>query len=211
MNLIIQEQDGFNVPMKVIGITGGIGCGKSEVLRFLEDQGAYVIEADKLAHSLMSKGQKAYDNIVDEFGRGILSEDGEIDRGKFSRLVFQDEALLARLNDIVHPEVKEYIINDINDKRTAGTIDYYIIEAALLIQDGYKDICDEMWYVYADVDTRLSRLVKGRGGEASKYLSVMDNQDDEDYYRLHSDEVIDNSGDFENTQNVLKALLNKSR
>ncbi|MBR1599015.1 MAG: dephospho-CoA kinase [Lachnospiraceae bacterium] len=197
--------------MKVIGITGGIGCGKSEVLRFLEDQGAYVIEADKLAHSLMSKGQKAYDNIVDEFGRGILSEDGEIDRGKFSRLVFQDEALLARLNDIVHPEVKEYIINDINDKRTAGTIDYYIIEAALLIQDGYKDICDEMWYVYADVDTRLSRLVKGRGGEASKYLSVMDNQDDEDYYRLHSDEVIDNSGDFENTQNVLKALLNKSR
>lgn len=210
MCLIIQEQDGFDVPMKVIGITGGIGCGKSEVLKYLESRGAYIIEADKLAHSLMRKGQKIYDDIVDEFGESILSADGEIDRSEFSRVVFGDEASLAKLNSIVHPAVKEYILNDIDAKKNGGNMDYYIIEAALLIQDGYKDICDEIWYVYADVDTRLDRLVKGRGGEASKYISVMNNQADENYYRLYSDKVIDNSGDFEKTQNVLKALLNKS-
>lgn len=195
--------------MKVIGITGGIGCGKSEVLKYLESLGAYIVEADKLAHTLMKKGENVYKRIIDEFGNDILAENGEIDRQCFGEIVFNDESALDKLNSIVHPAVKEYILNDIDNKNADGNVDYYVIEAALLIQDGYRDICDEIWYIYADKDTRLSRLVKGRGGDATKYESVMYNQETDDFYKVNSDVVIDNNGDFAVTQTALKVMLNK--
>ena len=194
--------------MKVIGITGGIGCGKSEVLNYLATLGAYIVEADKLAGSLMKKGETTYDRVVEEFGYDIIAGDGEIDRVKLGNIVFGNAQLLEKLNGIVHPAVKAFIINDINEKRNAGYTKHYIIEAALLIQDGYSNICDEIWYIYADTETRLQRLIKGRGGDASKYKMVMNNQADEDYYKNNSDRIIDNNGEFEKTQNVLKALLN---
>ena len=194
--------------MKIIGITGGIGCGKSEVLKFLESMGAYIIEADRLAHSLMSNGQDTYNSIVEVFGNDILLDNGDIDRFKLGKIVYSDKEALNKLNSIVHPAVKNYIINDINDKRQAGNIDNYIIEAALLIQDGYREICDEIWYIYADYSTRLQRLVKGRGGNEEKYITVMNNQADDEYYISNSDRIIDNNDDFEKTQNVLKVLLN---
>ncbi len=195
--------------MKVIGITGGIGCGKSEVLKYLESLGAYIVEADKLAHTLMKKGENVYKRIIDEFGNDILAENGEIDRQCFGEIVFNDESALDKLNSIVHPAVKEYILNDIDNKNADGNVDYYVIEAALLIQDGYRDICDEIWYIYADKDTRLSRLVKGRGGDATKYESVMYNQETDDFYKVNSNVVIDNNGDFAVTQTALKVMLNK--
>lgn len=196
--------------MKVIGITGGIGCGKSAVLNYLEENGEYVIEADKLAHRLMSKGEDAYNKIIDAFGTDILNAEGEIDRVVFREVVFSDENALKKLNLIVHPAVKDYIINDIKQKRDSHKYNFYFIEAALLIQDGYKSICDEIWYVYADVETRLDRLVWGRGGDRKFYKNVIANQEKDDYYRDNSDVVIDNSKDITLTQNTLKVLLNKT-
>lgn len=196
--------------MKVIGITGGIGCGKSAVLNYLEENGEYVIEADKLAHRLMSKGEDAYNKIIDTFGTDILNAEGEIDRVVFREVVFSDENALKKLNLIVHPAVKDYIINDIKQKRDSHKYNFYFIEAALLIQDGYKSICDEIWYVYADVETRLDRLVSGRGGDRKFYKNVIANQENDDYYRDNSDVVIDNSKDITITQNTLKVLLNKT-
>ena len=195
--------------MRVIGITGGIGCGKSEVLRYLEGQGEYVIEADKLAHRLMKKGENVYCRIVERFGKGILDIDGEIDRTAFSKVVFNDDKSLSDLNAIVHPAVREYILNDIRVQKEKNTNNYFI-EAALLIQDGYKDICDEIWYIYSDKEIRLDRLVKGRGFDRSKYELIMDKQDNDDYYRDNCDVVIDNSGNIIDTLNVVKVLLNKS-
>ncbi len=194
--------------MKVIGITGGIGSGKSEVLKFLKQLGYYVIEADKLSHSLMEKGEKAYNRIVDEFGSGILDDAGNIDRVVFREIVFGDEKALGSLNAIVHPAVKDYIINDIREKTSSNQFEYYFIEAALLIQDGYKSICDEIWYIYADVDIRLERLVAGRGGSKEFYRNIVSKQESEDYYRDNSNIVIDNSADFSLTMNKIKELLN---
>ena len=196
--------------MRIIGITGGIGCGKSEVLRYLESLGAYVVEADKLAHRLMKKGSKTYNEIIECFGTDILGSEGEIDRPLFGKIVFGDEKALKKLDLIVHPAVKEYILEDIRLKKNDGKCGYYVIEAALLIEDGYKEICDEIWYIYADVNTRLNRLVNGRGGNISAYKKVMEKQADEAYYRTNSDVIIDNSGDFENTRNELKVMLNKT-
>lgn len=195
--------------MRVIGITGGIGTGKSSVLGILkEEYNAYVIETDKLAHQLMEPGQVVYEQVVSLFGNEILSEDGKIQRSILGKIVFRDKNKLQQLNHIVHPAVKEFIIQDIEEKRKEDVL-YYIIEAALLIEDGYKAICDELWYIYASQDVRIQRLISGRGADETKWVQIIKNQSSEAFYRMHCDVVIDNSGTLENASAAIKELLCK--
>ena len=196
--------------MKVIGITGGIGSGKTEVLKYLGDKGAYILEADSMAHKLMLPGKAAYVKIVECFGEDILMLDKKIDRAKLGALVFNDKNALKNLNDIVHPTVKEYIRDDISKKKKSGSFDLYIIEAALLIQDGYKEICDEIWYIFVEQKERIRRLISGRGGNTAKYELIIDNQETDSFYFDNSDEVIDNNGTIEKTKSIINELLNKS-
>lgn len=196
--------------MKVIGITGGIGTGKSTILNILEKEyGAYIVETDKLAHQLMSLGEKAYQSIVETFGEDILCEDKTIDRGKLGAIVFNDKEQLSQLNQIVHPAVKQHILCDIESKNKQGNVEYYVVEAALLIEAGYKEICDEMWYIYASQDVRIRRLIDGRGGDENKWLQVIANQSSEEYYRSHCDVVVDNGNSIEKTLVMIKELLKK--
>ena len=196
--------------MKVIGITGGIGTGKSTILNILEKEyGAYIVETDKLAHQLMSLGEKAYQSIVETFGEDILCEDKTIDRGKLGAIVFNDKEQLSQLNQIVHPAVKQHILCDIESKNEQGNVEYYVVEAALLIEAGYKEICDEMWYIYASQNVRIRRLIDGRGGDENKWLQVIANQSSEEYYRSHCDVVIDNGNSIEKTLVMIKELLKK--
>ena len=196
--------------MKIIGITGGIGSGKSYVLNIIKDtEGAYVIEADKLAHELMLPGNDAYDKIVEAFGKGILDENGEIDRGKLRQIVMSDEDKLKTLNGVVHPAVKSYIKDDIEDKR-AEDYRYYVIEAALLIQDGYREICDEIWFIQADEEVRIDRLIKSRGYTREVAEEFIANQPDEQYYADNSDIVIENNGSQFLLEATLDLLLDKS-
>lgn len=196
--------------MKVIGITGGIGTGKSTVLNVLkEEYGAYIVETDRLAHSLMCPGEDAYKQIVNTFTQAILNEDKTINRSILGQIVFGDKKKLQQLNDIVHPAVKRYILSDIETKRKENQITCYVIEAALLIEDGYKQICDELWYIYADYDTRVQRLLSGRGGTREKWLQIISNQSSEAYYKENCDVILDNSGTLEKTKNSMKELLCK--
>ena len=198
--------------MRIIGITGGIGTGKSTVLHIMEqEKGVYIMETDRLAHTLMEPGQKAYKKIVEVFGAHILSEDQTIDRASLGKIVFEDADRLEQLNAIVHPAVKEYIMADIEAKRKSGVVQFYVIEAALLIEDGYKAICDELWYIYVDREKRIRRLVKGRGGDRAKYESVMENQATEEYYMSNCDVVIHNEESLEKTANIVKELLFSAR
>lgn len=151
--------------MKIIGITGGIGTGKSTILNILrEEYDAYVVETDRLAHQLMEPGMPAYQRIVEVFGQTILKNSGEIDRERLGFIVFNDSEQLKALNEIVHPAVKDYIKKEIRQKRVDNVISLYVIEAALLIEDGYKEICDEIWGVQVGLETRITRLLDGRGG-----------------------------------------------
>ena len=200
------------VSIRIIGITGGIGTGKSTVVHMMEREvGVYIVETDRLAHTLMEPGQKAYEKIVDTFGTQILSEDGTIDRASLGKIVFGDARKLEQLNAIVHPAVKEYIMTDIDTKQKSGEVRFYVIEAALLIEDGYKAICDELWYIYVDREERIRRLIAGRGGERAKYEAVMENQATEDYYMENCDVVIHNEESLEKTANVVKELLSSAR
>lgn len=193
--------------MKIIGITGGIGSGKTAVLNILKsDYGAFVMEADALAHCLMKPGQMSYNDIVNAFGQDILMEDGVIDRQKLGQVVFNDEEKLKILNSITHPNVKKAILSSIVEKEIAGC-DLYVLEAALLIQDGYLDICDEMWFVYADLEKRIERLCMYRGFTRERAAKVIRSQAPDEYYEMNCVKKIDNSGDIDELKKQISIAM----
>lgn len=197
--------------MLVLGITGGVGSGKSRILNALSKQyGAYIVETDTLAHRLMEPGQVAYNEIVATFGKEILidKEPFSIDRPKFAEIVFKDKNKLEQLNNIVHPAVKKWILQDIDDKKKEG-IKIYVIEAALLIQDGYKSICDEIWYIYVPEEERTKRLMAQRGYSKERCEAMYKSQDPEEYYKKYADFTINNEFDFEYSTKQLNDRLNK--
>lgn len=194
--------------MYVIGITGGVGAGKSQVLSILkEESNCEIVKADDVANQLKLKGQPSYDKIVDLLGEDVLGSDGEIDKQIMAMKIFDDNNLLKQIEMILHPAVKHYILNLIDEKKREGKIDYLFIEAALLIEDGYKQICDEIWYVYASAHTRTLRLMESRGYTLQKVESIMDKQLSDENFRKNCECVIDNDGDIENTRESIKNIL----
>lgn len=191
----------------VIGITGGVGCGKSTVLTILEkDFGCHIIEADKVGHLVMQRGE-AYRDIVNVFGNGILGENYEIDRQKLGGIVFRDKEKLEKLNHIVHPAVKSYIKNEIKQVQKADPGAVIVVEAALLIEDNYQEFCDEIWYIYTKEEERFRRLEQSRGYTEEKTRSIMKNQLTEEEFLRHCDKRIDNSYDVKNTYHQIEKLF----
>ena len=124
--------------MKVIGITGGVGAGKSEVLAFLSKHyNCRVIMADRVAHQLEEPGGRCYEPLLALLGSDVLTLDGRIDRQKMAARIFGDSLMLQQVNAIVHPAVKEYLLEQIAQERAAKKFAYLFIEAALLLEEGY--------------------------------------------------------------------------
>lgn len=193
--------------MKVIGITGGVGAGKSKVLHFLEaEYGAVVCQLDYVAFMLQRKGQPCFDEIVKEFGEEVRRPDGELDRQKLAEVVFGDQQRLGRLNAIVHPLVKEWVRRDIIEKEKEH-IPLYVIEAALLPEAGYEDICGEIWYIYASEDARRKRLKSSRGYSDERISRMIESQSPDEVFRKVCQAVIDNSGPFEYTKKQIGEIL----
>lgn len=187
--------------MKIIGITGGIGAGKSSVLNYIQKKyNARLIVADQVAHMLEEPGQPCYYLIVEEFGSKILNADMTINRQRLATIVFEDEKKRLRLNAIVHPKVKEYIVEEIKKEQEKGNLSFFIIEAALLLEDRYDLICDEVWYIYAQVDKRRQRLKAARGYSDEKIDYIMKSQLTEEDFRKKCDIVIDNNHEEYDTQ-----------
>ncbi|MBQ9277434.1 MAG: dephospho-CoA kinase [Lachnospiraceae bacterium] len=197
--------------MKILGITGGVGSGKSRILYDLKkDYNAYVIEADILAHELMEPGKTIYNKIIDEFGNDILSEETPypIDRKRLAEIVFNDSESLKKLNKIIHPLVKDEILRQISEKEAEGKTSLFVIEAALLIEDGYKEICDEIWYIWVSREERIRRLKKQRGYTKEKCISIFESQKPDEYYKKYANFTINNEKSYENSSKQLKARLN---
>ena len=200
------------VTMYVFGITGGVGAGKSTVLRLIKENfNASVIEADEVGRMLMEPGNSAYLKIVEIFGEDILDNPGEhgspINRAKLAGIVFNNKNKRMVLNGIVHPLVKKYITEEIGRIRCAEKYDYVFVEAALLIEDHYDVICDELWYIYADEETRRERLKSSRGYSDEKIDSVFASQLSDEQFRSHCSRVIDNSHDEQMTLGQLKEII----
>lgn len=193
--------------MKVIGITGGVGSGKSQVLQYLEKAyQAKVCQLDEVAKELQKSGQPCFQKIVDTFGGQIVGEDGELDRPALSSIVFQDAEKLEVLNGIVHPLVKQEVKRRIAEEEKKNT-PLFVIEAALLPEAGYEDICPEMWYIYTEESVRRERLKASRGYSDERITKMIAAQSSEKTFRKVCAQVIDNSGAFEDTKKQIGEII----
>ncbi|MEG0368842.1 MAG: dephospho-CoA kinase [Hungatella sp.] len=189
--------------MRVIGITGGVGAGKSKILDFLKQEyHARVIQADVVAKQLMEPGQIGYERLKVQFGTRFLTKEGMIDRKKLAASMFEDSEVLAAVNSMIHPLVWQQIQDEIS--KSAATL--VVVEAALPVENP-RDIYDELWYVYTSVDNRIQRLMESRGYTREKSLSMMANQPSEQAFRAMADRVIDNNGSPEETKQQLEAIF----
>jgi len=185
--------------MRVIGITGGVGSGKSLVLNYLaEKYDSRVVKADEVGHLLMRPGKQCYQPVIDVFGVKIVNEDGTLNRKAIAEIAFSEPIMLKRLNRIIHPAVKEYIKSEIRKARE-DEIAYFFVEAALLIEDGYGGIYDELWGVYCEETVRQERLQLERGYTKEHIDSLIKNQLSPEEYEAHCDFMIYNSEDREHT------------
>ena len=175
----------------VIGLTGGIGAGKSAVMEYLQEKGCYTILADDVARKLQEKGGVIYNEMLEVFGTDILGEDGQLDRNSVASVVFSDEKRLSQLNAIVHPAVREKILSLIAENK--DKYPHIVIEAALLIEEHYEDVVDELWYVDAADEIRIKRRMESRGYTREKCLSIMSRQLSREEYVRHCKVVLDNS------------------
>lgn len=203
--------------IRVLGITGGVGAGKSTILGYLERQyGARIIELDQVARQLQEPGGSCYDSMVDLFGMECVRKDGTLDRAKIAEKVYQDAGLLEKLNRLVHPAVKKQVLADLQSadeaaesERAKGRSEscltgadgnfpgrLVVIESALLIDDQYDRICDEIWYIYAAQEKRRERLKASRGYSDRRIDSMFAAQRSEESFRKNTQYTIDNTDDI---------------
>jgi len=149
-----------------VGLTGGIGCGKSTVAAMMNDLGCHIINADKMAHALIAKGEPAYDEVVRQFGTHVLAPDGSIDRARLASIVFGDGNKLASLNAIVHPRVLREIDREFDRLAAKDPHGVAVVEAALLIEAGYHEKLDRLILVTCTPEQQLDRLTNTAFGRA---------------------------------------------
>ncbi len=178
---------------KIIGLTGGVGCGKSTVLGILcENYCCMALSTDEVSREQMKPGGAVYRRVVETFGDAILNGDGTVDRAKLAEIVFSDEGALARLNALTHPAVTEFVLEQVEKERRENRYELLVVETALLIEGGYDKFCDEVWYVYASEADRRERLKKSRGYSEQKIDDLMARQRTEEEFFSVATHVIRN-------------------
>lgn len=199
--------DGETLMLKM-GLTGGIACGKSAVARYLRELGWPVLDADELAHELIEPGQEAYTEIVREFGPRILGAAGRIERGKLGAIVFADPAKLGRLNAIVHPRVEKAVSDWFANLERAGGPPVAVVEAALLIEAGYRDKLDRVILAWCRPEQQRERLtVRGLAPEDAERRIA--SQMPLEKKRELADEVIDCSRSLAETRQQVEELVER--
>ena len=195
--------------MKVIGLTGGVGAGKGTVLAYIEKIcSAVVIQADQAGHLVMAPGERCYEPMIALFGKQIIKKDKTIDRRMVSDVVFGDERMRQKLNALLHPAIREYILEKIGEERKKGK-ELVVVEAALLLEDHYDDFCDKIWWVYAEKEVRIARLMESRGYTREKAENIMIRQASDSFFRQHADFIVKNNGDLEETYRQVEEGIRK--
>jgi len=195
----------------VIGLTGGIGAGKSTVAKMMQELGAFVIDVDTLGHTLLEQGTSVYDEVISTFGTGILRDDGSIDRKALACIVFPDKKALQKLNVITHKHLVDLTREKISAVLKDDSERIIVIDAAILIEGGFLPLVDKVLIVHASRDIRIQRLVADRKfslDDAVQRINVQ--RRDEDWFE-YADFIIDNSYSMEETKEQVTAIWEKMR
>ena len=191
--------------MITVGLTGGIATGKSLVSQLLEEHGAFVINADLIAHDLYNPGTIGFNSLISHFGDTILDLNGTIDRKKLASIVFTRKHEMDNLNTIMHPliydEIKRIMSDLSNEKHPI-----VVVEAAVLIEAGWQDLFDQIWVVSSDVETVISRLNASNGLSREESLKRIDSQMPSKDRNKYADIVIENNGNKEILSSTIKEL-----
>ena len=197
--------------MRFIGITGGIGAGKSEILHYIgERYKCEIYLADEVAHLVKQPGTRGYEELVKLLGTDAVAADGQIDKAVMVDKIFARPELLEQVNGIIHPAVREYLLQRLELARNKGETELFFVEAALLIECGYLALVDEMWYIYADEEIRRERLRRTRGYSEEKISQIMSRQLSEESFRKNCDFAIDNSGSLTDTCRQIDERLQRA-
>ncbi len=193
---------------KVIGLTGGIGSGKSTVSQCLAELGAVVIDADKVGHEAFKSNTELWGEVVAAFGRQILAPGGEIDRKKLGELVFQYPESLLLLNKIMHERMRDIVKARIDEYRRQG-VDVVVLEAALLFEAKWTSLVDEVWVTVASEADVLKRLKQQRGMEQEKTLARIQSQLSSEERIKQADVIINNDGGVDELKAKVRELWEK--
>ncbi len=192
--------------MKVVGITGNIGAGKTTVARMFERLGARLIDADQVAREVVRPGTPAWEEILEEFGDEVLRCDGTIDRKRLAAVVFRDETKRRKLMCITHPRIIESIRHALERMRSEG-VEVAVVEAALIVEGrGLMEMLDALVVVTADEETQIERLLRNRGLTREEAVLRLKAQMPAEEKARHATYVIDNSGTPEETERRVRAV-----
>lgn len=189
--------------LKVLGLTGGIGSGKSAATEILGGLGAVVIDADRVGHETYAPGTPGWERVVAEFGREVVAADGSIDRRRLGAIVFADPSRRARLDAIVHPLIREAIAARLAAERRRARAAAVVVEAALLVEAKWHTLVDEVWLITARREAVEQRLIAQRGLDRAAIALRLRAQLDDAQRAAHADVLIDNSG----SRDALRATL----
>ena len=196
--------------MKVIGVVGGMGAGKTTVVSLIQEiKKVYVIACDQIGHELLLKGHDGYDQVIAAFGSSILSPAGEIVRNRLGQLVFHDPKKLEQLNHIIHPLIYKEVQKQISKYKEQKQYELIIIDAALLIEMGLVPLTNKIVAVYAEQELRIDRIVKRQGLSKEQVLERFSTQKNWEEFKNIADAVIDTSFGIASTKEQVKFLLDR--
>ena len=190
--------------MRVLGLTGGIGSGKSSVAQMFKQLGAEVIDADQFARDVVEPGQPALAEIVSTFGRDILLSDGRLDREKLGRIIFADAAARSTLNAITHPRIRERMEAEVEERR--GRPGLLLLDIPLLYENSRTSLVEKVIVVWVDLKTQLRRLTGRNRLSIEQAQQRIASQMPLDQKRARADIVIDNSGGLEDTRRQVEKI-----
>ena len=195
--------------MQIIGITGGVGSGKSTVLRYIEETWSLpVLCADDIGRAVQRRGEEGYRRIVEAFGREVVAEDGELDRPRLAKVIYEDDDKRKALEAIVHPLVRKRIEAEIAAAKERQVF-CLLIESAILVEAGLDALCDELWLVRAELPVRIGRLMRDRGYTKERCEAIIRAQLPEEAFLRRCRVCIDNNADPSHTFAQIDRELNR--
>ncbi|MCQ4635928.1 dephospho-CoA kinase [Anaerovorax odorimutans] len=195
--------------MEIIGLTGGIGTGKSTASAFLAERGFAIIDADKIARAVVEPGEPLLKKLEVVFGEGIIKKDGSLDRKGLAAIVFTDKTKRQELDRIMHGTIIRVIDDRLRKLSAESACRAIVIDAPLLFETGLEKKCSQVWVLTADQEIRIQRVCRRDGTTPEEVRARISSQLDDDEKKRRADMVIDNSGSRQALENKLQHMIDQ--